>query len=479
MQTVLRVLSEEEKSRIHERTVDVLARTGLRVETGKGRAILKGAGGEVDEHTRIVRFPRKMVEEAVRLAPREFTLGARRPGCDLRMNKDDCTLLLDGEGTMVLDRKTGIRRHAAFNDWLEATRLGDALDEVGIYWSMVEPSDRGDTVADFIAYLRNLFCGFSKHVQNPISLPERAPWLLEVLQTIFGDRETIRRRHPLSFLLCPQSPLIIDGPHTDAYLALLGWDIPVAVMPMPLMGATAPASLISTVILGNCEVLGTLCLVQAAEPGAPFIYGPALAIMDPRSGRLGSGAVENTLLGAATTEMARYYGFPAETSGFSTDHHVPCIQTGYERALNGILPVLSWPDILVGPGLLGGSMVLSFEQMLIDIEIYRMCRQARRGIKSDDEKWLDEVIDTVGPGGNFLTEESTMTAVRDGEWYISQLGLHDSYENWEAAGRLTLVEEAREKVDHILRTHKSMPLDEDVERELDRIQRRAQEDRAR
>jgi trimethylamine--corrinoid protein Co-methyltransferase len=201
-------------------------------------------------------------------------------------------------------------------------------------------------MADFVGYLRDVFRNFSKHVQDATSSLEQAPWLLEVLQVVFGDRETIRRQHPLSFLLCPQSPLIIEGPYTDAYLALLGWDIPVAVMPMPLMGATAPGNLISTTVLGNCEVLAMLCLIQAAAPGTPFIYAPALATMDPRSGRYSAGAIENGLLGAAAVEMARYYELPAEGTGGGTDHHVPGIQPGYERAMNAMLPLfpgqISW-----------------------------------------------------------------------------------------------------------------------------------------
>ena len=173
--------------------------------------------------------------------------------------------------------------------------------------------------------------------------------------------------------------------------------------------------------------------------------------------------------------MARYYGLPVEVSGFSTDHHIPGIQAGYERALNGMLPILSWPDILVGPGLLGGSMVLSLEQMMIDIEVFRMCRQAHRGIVSEKGRWLEDTIDRAGPGGDFLSEISTARAVLGGEWYISNLGVHDPIEEWEAAGKPTLLEEAREKVDHTLMAHKPVPLDGDVERELDRVQKRARE----
>ena len=476
MRTLLQVLSEDERAQVHERTLDVLANTGLRVDTAWGRQILKDAGAEVDEDTSIVRFPRALIEEALRTAPKEFTLGARRPGWDLRMNGGECTLLVDGEAMFALDRETGERRLATTNDWLEATRLIDALDEVGVYWSMVDASDRGDTMADFVGYLRDVFHNFSKHVQDATSSPEQAPWLLEVLQVVFGDREAIRRQHPLSFLLCPQSPLVIEGPYTDAYLALLGWDIPVAVMPMPLMGATAPGSLISTTVLGNCEVLAMLCLIQAGAPGTPFIYAPALATMDPRSGRYSAGAIENGLLGAAAVEMARYYGLPAEGTGGGTDHYVPGIQPGYERAMNVLLPMLSWPDILVGPGLLGGSMILCLEQLLIDVEVFRMCKRARQGVAADEGKWLEDVISRAGPGGDFLSERSTVDGIRGGEWYVAELGLHDTFEAWEAAGRPTLLQEARDKVEHILDTHEPLPFDEDVERELEKIQRRAQEE---
>ena len=472
MRTKLQILSEDERAQIHERTLKVLAETGVRVDTTRGRKILKRTGAEVDSKN-TVRFPRALVEELLRLAPREFTLGSRRPGWELRLGGGGCTLCADGTAPFVLDWESGERRSGTFNDWLTATRLSDALDEIGVYWCMVESSDRDDTIASLIDYWRDTFGNFSKHVQDSISTPEEAPWLLEVLQTVFGDQETIKKHHPFSFLLCPQSPLIIEETHTDAYLALTGWDIPVAVMPMPLMGATAPGSLISTILLGNCEVLATLCLIQAAAPGTPMIYAPALTIMNLHTGQYSAGGIENSLLGAATTEMASYYGLPAEASGFGTEHYVPSSQASFERALNALLPILSWPDILVGPGLLGGSTILSFEQLLFDVEVFRRGNQARRGIVSDRGKWLEDVIEQVKPGGNFLLEPSTVDAIHEGEWYVSQLGNHDSYEAWTAAGRPTLIEEIRAKVEQMIHTHLPLPLGEDVERELNSIKKRA------
>jgi len=473
MQTHLQVLTEDEQSQVHERSLEILARTGVRVDTAQGRRILEKAGAQVDENTRIVRLPPNLVEESLGLATRNFTLGARRPGWDKPMNAGDCSLILDGEGTTVVDRKTGQHRPSMFNDWLEATCLADALDDIGIYWRIVQASDKGDTIADYADYIVSLVRNFSKHIQDPIYAKEQAPWLLEVLQTVFGPREVIRQKHPVSYVLCPQSPLVIDEHYTDAYLALAGWNIPVAIMPMPLMGATAPASLISTVIVANCDVLATLCLVQAAEAGVPIIYAPVSALMDPRTGTLKSDAIEGGLLGAATTAMGRFYGLPVEASGSGSGQFVPNMQSGYERALRGLLSVLAWPDILVGAGLVGSAMILSLEQLLIDAEIFRMCRQAHRGIVSGAEKWLDDVIERVGPGGHFLDQPTTTSAVRSNEWYINQLGVTLSLERWQAAEKPDVMAEARAAVDRVLAAHQPLPLDEEVDRELDRIRKKA------
>jgi trimethylamine--corrinoid protein Co-methyltransferase len=473
MRTALQVLSEDECDQVHERTLRLLSVTGVRVDTGRGRRILAEAGAEVDTHSGMVRFPRALIETCLHLAPRRFSLGGRRAGWLLPLNAGECTLQADGGAVFVFDSLTQQRRPATVDDWLAATRLIDVLDDVGVYWAMVDPTFAERSLGDLVAYWRSVLHHFSKHVQDRTLAPEQSRWMLEVLQVVFGGRENVRRLHPVSFLLCPLSPLVIEASYTDAYLETIGWDLPAAIMPMPLMGSTAPASLISTLVLANCEALAMLCLVQAAAPGTPVIYAPIPSVMDPRSGRYSSGQVEHALLGAAVTKMARVYGLPSETSTGGTDHHIPSIQAGYERALNWALPALSWPDLLLGPGLLSGATTLSLEQLLIDVEVFRRCRRLSTGIGSSAGQWLEEVIAAVGPGGNFLAERSSRDGVRRGEWYTGHLGVGESFEQWEAAGRPDLVAELRDQVAHMLAGHQPLPLDEAVEHELDRIEENA------
>ena len=473
METHIRVLSDEERHKVHDTSLKILANTGVRVDSARGRALLKTAGADVSKNSHIVRFPRHLIEDALQQVPKKYSLGARRPGWSLTMNDGECSLVADGAGVTVIDRDSGQYRPTTYQDWLEATRLIDALDEIGVYWTMTQGPEGTGTIPEMVNFWQNLFRNFSKHVQEPITKLEYVPWFLEVLQVIFGDRETIRSTHPYSFLVCPQSPLVIDKQYTDVYLELIGWDIPAAIMPMPLMGGTAPGNKISTVVLGNCETLAMLTLAQAAEPGVPVIYAPVLAVINPRTGLYSGGAIENAVMNTAAIEMARYYGLPSEGSGGGTDHYTPGIQAGYERALTAIMPVLSWPDLFVGPGLLGSSMILSLEQLLIDIEIFRMNRQAHLGINTAEDKWLDEVIERVGQAGNYLAERSTVQGIRSGGWLVERLGVHVPFNTWKDAGRPSLRDEARQEVDSILAAYRPLPFSAEVERELERILNKA------
>ena len=472
MRTRIEVLSPDERAQLHERSLHVLEKVGVRVDSDEGRRILRDTGALVDDATRIVRFPPALVDELLALAPRQFSLGGRRPGWEFPLNAGEATLCLDGGPTLVVDRHSGERRPATPVDWLEAIRLCDAIDEIGMLWSPVSgwPTDESKTA--FVDYAAGMQRAFSKHVQDSFDNPAEARWQLEVLEIVFGGRDEVRRLHPYSFLSTPVSPLVLEAAGTDAWLALRGYDIPLAIMPMPLMGATAPGSMLATTLLANCEVLGVICLAQAAEPGTPIIHAPTLATMDPRSGRLADNSPQ-AALNIAGVEMARYYGLPAMGSGGGTDAFVPGIQSAYESTFGTVLGALAWPDVLVGPGGLAESTVFSFEQMMMEVEVWRLCRKAHAGIETSDDRWLTDALEHVGPGGQFLSEKSTRANARSGEWYFSQLGWHDSHDAWMAAGRPDALDEAREKVDGILAAHEPLPLGVDIESALAELRSRA------
>ena len=98
MRTLLQVLTNEERERVHEHTLALLETTGVRVDSKQARHILAEAGATVsDRH--VARLPRALVERALAAAPKRFSLGGRRPDWSLPMNAGAFTLLADGGGT--------------------------------------------------------------------------------------------------------------------------------------------------------------------------------------------------------------------------------------------------------------------------------------------------------------------------------------------------------------------------------------------
>lgn len=358
------------------------------------------------------------------------------------------------------------------NDWVEITRLIDALPEIGVGWVGTGEWGGDNTPAAVVGETAETTRLFSRHQNTSFDDPALVPWWLETLAIVHGGRDEVVRRHPVSFLFTPVSPLIAGGRLIDTWLAMSDWHIPALVMPMPLMGATAPGSRLGTILSTNCEVLGMLCLIEAAAPDTPFVYAPIIASVDPRSGRYAGGAALTTL-SCGGTEMARHYELPVCSHAFSCDAWVPGTQAAYEKAFGMLLAGLSWPDILVGPGVLAGGLSFGLEQLVIDVEIWRMCRAAHEGIATGADRWLDDVLARVGPGGHFLGERSTRRGMRGEEWFVPRLGTQDARDVWEEAGRPDVVEEARQKVVDILATHEAAPWDESVEGALAQLRQRA------
>jgi len=90
--------------------------------------------------------------------------------------------------------------------------------------------------------------------------------------------------------------------------------------------------------------------------------------------------------------------------------------------------------------------------------------QALKGITVDAEHLALEVIDQVGPGGNFMTSEHTMQHLRSE--YFQSNGVTDrkTREQWEKDGAHDARERARQMVRKILDEPEKSYIPEDVDR---------------
>ena len=473
MSISVEILSRDQLAEVHERSLKLLAGTGVRIESEAARELLKKKGAVIDAVSAVVKFPRELVEESLALAGRNFSLGGRRPDWSFSPGRGDSILCMSGEAVFFGEVPGEKPRDGLSRDWLNVTRLGDALDEVGLYWRSITPGDRGDRMTDYIDYLTLVISNFSKHIQDPFQHREQAPWLLEILSAVYGGREAVIKNKPFSTLFCPQSPLVLKGHEIEATLALSGWGIPIAIMPMALMGATAPASLLGTLLLTNAEVLASICLFQAAEPGAPIIYAPVLTMMEPRTGGYFAGGVEQSLMNGAAAQMGKHYGLTTMITGLETDAQEPGCQAAEDKALTSSLSFFSGADIFIGPGILGSDMTLNLAQFMMDVEVFRKLKVLKKGLSLNEADWLDQVVGEVGPGGNFLAHISTAKNIRK-QWHRPAFGRHDSLEAWFAPEAPDCPAQAAQMADKIIAGHTPLPLGDELAGELANIRKKAE-----
>jgi trimethylamine---corrinoid protein Co-methyltransferase len=151
---------------------------------------------------------------------------------------------------------------------------------------------------------------------------------------------------------------------------------------------------------------------------------------------------------------------------FATGAKRPNWQAGVDNTLSTFMACIVMSDMLLGVGLLHGSRIWSYAQMLMDCEIYSVVYKMMQGIVVDDENLALEAIAAVGPGGNFLSQKHTRKHMK--ELFTPQFMDRRPYNEWEAKGD-EAADWALEKARQILANHQPTALDPALDKELQRI----------
>ncbi len=136
--------------------------------------------------------------------------------------------------------------------------------------------------------------------------------------------------------------------------------------------------------------------------------------------------------------------------------------------MTAMLPALTGSNVIYGMGMLEMGMTMSYEALLIDQEIVRMIRRILKGITVNKDTMALDVIQKVGPAGNYLAERHTLKYMRQ-ELSSTELINRRMRDHWENAGAKDMAQSAREKAIEILENYKPVPLPEDVAKKIHNI----------
>jgi trimethylamine---corrinoid protein Co-methyltransferase len=457
----LSVLENNEVEAIHQATLRILSETGVILTEPKSRALLAGAGAKLQEQC--VLFPAELVESCIAMAGKKATIRGR--GGIVKILGDGNLYFHNlGGAPQLFDQSSGMRRMATVQDVKDATRLLDALENCHTITPFFTPTDVPGGVMSLAMY-RHALPFTTKPLQGPgVQVAAEARYAVKMAEVIGSPAEV------LTLSLSPVSPLMLPDYEAEAIMEIARLGIAFGPLPCPTAGTTAPFSIAGAIAQQNAEVLAALVLAELVNPGLPIIYCGRLAMMEPRTGMSVWGGVELALASAGTVQIGHRYGLPVNVYGFSTNAHSLDAQDGFERALNSAIPALAGADELSGIGEMEAGVMGSYAQMVIDNEFAGSIFRIRKGFGVDADALAVEIIAAVmGSTHNFLGQKHTMKYLKSGEVFMTKLAERGSWEGWEAAGRIGMVERAQAEAARILQEHQVPPLEPAQERELDAI----------
>ena len=460
-----RPLSNEQIETIHNAALKILDQTGMTYESGLDDtlALLEENGARIDREKKRIYFSAGMVEKAAAQAPEKVVLCGQDPENDMDLSGDRVHLGTGGAAIKILDRHTGEMRATTLKDLYEVSRLVDQLDNVHFLVRPCIPTDIEKKEYDANMYYACL-SATGKHVMSGVNDEAGLHTVIEMASMIAGGREKLEARPFISIITSfAISPLKLCTQSTRIMQEAIRNRIPVALSAAPMAGSTSPLTMAGTLAQLHAEQLAGITICQLTNPGAPLLYGgiPGMANMNTM-GYCGGG-VECGMTNAAIHQLSDYINVPNYNSAGLTDSKLPDVQAGFEKAFTCLLAAMGGSNYIHhSAGMLESMLTVAHEQFVIDDEIIGNCCKVLKGIDVDADHLALEVIDAVGPGGNFMTSPHTMAHIRSE--YYSGNGVVDrkSHAKWEADGGLDARARALKIANELLENKKNY-IPEDVD----------------
>lgn len=454
----LNILTESQCDELHLATLEILDKVGVNVFDDEALEILKKGGARVSGN--LVKIAPWMVQEALATAPCRVPMGDRDGNRAMFLEKGHNYYGGGSDTPYTIDVETGERRFATKNDVKNFAILSDYLENVDFVMSMGLASDvakQNSYIHQFEAMVLNT----SKPICYTAADLKDLKDIVEMAEIAVGGEEALRENPFIVLYNEPSSPLQHSREAVQKLLYLAEKRLPIIYIPAVMLGATGPVTQAGGLLVANCETLSGLVLHQLKCKGAPFIYGAGVPPMDMRTQICSYAAPEEHQDCAAMATMAgNYYNLPVFITAGCSDAITFDQQAGMEAGFNLLSSSLSGGNLIHDLGYIASGMISSLEMMVLCDETVGMVKHFIKGIKFNAETLAMEVIEKVGPGGNFFAEEHTFKHFKD-SMYFPKLLNRQTYDIWEKEGSRDFYTRANELVKSVLAEHQPRPLAQD------------------
>ena len=458
-----RKMSDDQVERLHDASLEILDRTGVCLYHQEALDLLAKAGVKAFDGNR-VRIPPGLVEWALRAAPKRVVLCNRHGQRVMPLERHNTFFGPGSDCPYVIDPRTGERRPGQLRDVEDAARVCDALPNIDFLMSFCIADDLDQTTYDRYQ-MRAMLMNSIKPILFVTT--EFAGCLdgIAMAEAVAGGAEALRQNPIAALYINVTSPLRHNEEALQKLLFMAQKGLPTTYTPMVLRGASGPITVAGAIALANAGELAGVVLSQLKREGAPVLLtGGCSDMLDMRSMLDIYSAPENRV---ALLEVAHSYRMPIFGLAGCSDSKLPDEQAAAEAAFSLILESLGGAQLTHDVGYLEGGMCNSVEQIVICDELIHYVKRFMAPLEVSDETLALDVIDQVGPFGDFLGTDHTRRHYKE-DWY-PKLFDRRNHADWAAAGGKSLRQRAQEKVLGILDRYQPEPLPADVQRRLDEI----------
>lgn len=461
-----RVLTEDQIREIHLATLELLETTGVKVLNKAAVELLQDAGAKVSDQHR-VKIPGEIVEDCIKHAPSLVTVYNRN--CDPAMQLGGNNVCF-GMGTDLLntwDLKTGALRPSCLHDVIDSAVIGDYCKEIDFIASNAFPLDVPENLA-YVMEFKALISNSTKPIYFTAGGAEDLAVILEMAADVLGGKNLLREKPFLIHYAEPISPLVHSSGAVDKLFMCADNGIPLNYAPALLSGGSGPVTLSGAIVVANAEALSGLVIQQLRSKGAPAITGFSATPIDMRTGTTVYASPDERLTHSACCDIYHYYGLPVWGEAGCSDAGSLDEQAAMESMASIMMASLDRCNLVHDVGYLGQGLVGSAASVLMCSEIISYVRRIMRGFEISRDRIGLNVINEVGPGGNYLAEEHTLKYFREEHW-VPQFINRRSPESWKKVGGKRYGEIVAEKALDILATHQPDRLPDDTLKRLDAI----------
>ena len=463
----LEVLSENEVRQIHTATLDILTGCGVKVLNRRMLDFLDTKGLTVDRKAQTVCFTPASVEDALAATPAQFEVHDR-DGKLAYVLGDRVPKIAAGHNAVYwVDTDTGATRPSRVTDIELFARICEELESIDMIGVPVMPQDVPNPKATLLYGVRAVIENSIKPVFFSTDNAAVNRSVIDLLKAGFAGR--LGKQAYGIAQLSPTSPLYWEEGVIDAMVDTVQSEVPLAILPEPNAGVSAPYTLAGLLTMNNAECLSGIAMCQLLKPGSRLLYANSWTTTDMRTGAALVGSVETVVCRIAGAQFARVYGVPCHTTAPNSDNHAHDEQNAWEKTLSMFCSVVSGHDLIVNCGMFASGLTCSHEQLILDERISALSHRIAAGIEVSPDTIAVDLIKQIGPmGETYLTAEHTLRWLRSGEYLPRQISVCGPRATWERDGAKDIYQLARDRVEAYRRQH-PQPLDSDRTKHLDEI----------